>query len=577
MRNAFCAEPDVPHRLSRMLVICLFVLLAPMAASAAPKLAILGEADARRYAEIFDLQDAGDFRAADRLIAKLKNTLLLGHVRFQRYMHPTAYKSEFAELKAWLDRYSDHPEAYRVFSLAMKRKPKAAREPKRPVHGEEHILKLVGEPPVRPAPFVGPAERRARDIRAHVGKGRNAAAERLLASRDTRKVLQPLQRDVLAAKVAMGYFVDGDDKSAYRLASPAAKRSGDRVAQAHWVAALSAYRRGWIETAVRHFEAHAQAERDSTWDAAAGAFWAGRIHLALRDIPKARYWLGQAARRPRTFYGQLALHGLGAESPFDWYSEEATAADIARLSSRTAGKRALALFQAGERWRADQELQPLVEDAEPADLSAILAVALAYDAPRVAVQAAFHLRKAGGAFQPAGYYPSPPWTPAGEYGLDRALLFAFMRQESQFNPRATSFAGARGLMQLMPTTANYVVGEQRFVKARRDGLYDPEANVEIGARYLAYLMDKEAVDGDLFRLAIAYNGGIGNLARWLKEVRHNDDPLLFIEAIPSRETRKFVERVMSNIWMYRDRFGQPATSREDVAMGRWPRYLKQDD
>ncbi len=558
------------------LAICLLFIPASMAV-AAPELAVIGAADAKRYAQIFDLQDAGDFRAADRLIARLENKLLLGHVRFQRYMHPTAYKSEFAELKAWLDRYNDHPEAYRVFSLAMKRKPRAALQPKRPVHGEQHILKLVGEAPPSPAPFVGPAEKRAREIRAHVSKGRNAAAARLLASRSTRSVLKPLQRDVLAAKVAMGYFVDGDDTSAYRLAAPAAKRSGDVVAQAHWVAALSAYRQGWIETAVRHFEAQSQAERDSTWDAAAGAFWAGRIHLALKDIPKARYWLGQAARRPRSFYGQLALHGLGAASPFDWRVEDATAADVARVGRIKAGKRALALFQAGERWRADQELQPLIETAEPEDLRAILAVALAYDAPRVSVQAAFHLRKAGGAFRPAGYYPSPPWIPDGDYGLDRALLFAFMRQESQFNPRATSFAGARGLMQLMPTTANYVVGEDRFVKARRDGLYDPDANVEIGGRYLAYLLEKEAVGGDLFKLAIAYNGGIGNLARWLKEVRHNDDPLLFIEAIPSRETRKFVERVMANLWMYRDRYGQTATSREDVAQGRWPGYKKQDD
>ncbi|MEQ9126236.1 MAG: hypothetical protein RIM80_27145, partial [Alphaproteobacteria bacterium] len=131
------------------------------AAAEAPKLALLNAADADRYARIFDLQDAGDFDAADRLVAGLKSKVLLGHVQFQRYMHPTAYKSRFGELKDWLDRYNDLPEAYRVFSLAMKRRPSGAARPKLPVHGEEHIRELVGEPPPRAAPYVGPAERAA--------------------------------------------------------------------------------------------------------------------------------------------------------------------------------------------------------------------------------------------------------------------------------------------------------------------------------------------------------------------------------------------------------------------------------
>ena len=108
------------------------------------------------------------------------------------------------------------------------------------------------------------------------------------------------------------------------------------------------------------------------------------------------------------------------------------------------------------------------------------------------------------------------------------------------------------------------------------GLFDPEQSVEIGVRYIRYLLDKKAVGNGLFPLAIAYNAGIGNLIRWRREVRHNDDPLLFIEAIPSRETRVFVERVMANFWLYQDQFGQSMTTRDDVAQGRWPIYSPQD-
>ena len=205
----------------------------------------------------------------------------MGHVQFQRYLHPTGYKSKFGELRTWLKKYNDHPEAYRAFSLAMKRKPKKAAQPKRPVYGEEHILALVGEAPPRPMRFVGEQERIARDVRKRIRKGDNAGAVKLLRSANSRRVLSTVKQDTLAAHIAMGYFVDGADETAYRMAAAAGKRSGEAVSQAHWVAALSAYRSGWIDRAVRHFEANALAEGATSWTSAAGAFWAGRIHLAL--------------------------------------------------------------------------------------------------------------------------------------------------------------------------------------------------------------------------------------------------------------------------------------------------------
>jgi len=554
----------------------LLVLAGSEAASAPPKINSIPDADADRYRRIFALQDKGDFSQADRLIARLQDKLLLGHVQFQRYMHPTAYKSKFAELKRWLDSYRDHPEAFRVFSLAMKRKPKGAKAPKRPVYGQEHILALVGEHPARPPPFVGRQERMAGLVRTSVRKGRNEEAERRLNSADARQALPVLQWNTLAARVAMGYFVDGRDKDAFRLAAKAAAWSGQSVGQAHWVAGLAAYRLGWIEQSIVHFEANAMAEGATSWTSAAGAFWAGRIHLALKDVKAARKWLRMAARHDRTFYGQLALHALEAASPFDWKKPPLAQGDFNRLRETAGGRRALALLQIGERWRADQELQSLVDDAKPPLLRSILAIALAYKAPRAAVQAAHKLAGRGGKLIPAGYYPEAPWLPPKGIGIDRALVFAFMRQESQFNPRAASPAGARGLMQVLPSTANYVVGEKRYVGAKRDGLFDPKQSVDVGARYLRYLLNKSQVSGGLFKLAIAYNAGIGNLIRWLRDTPHNDDPLLFIEAIPSRETRVFVERVMANYWIYRDQMGQSLKSRDDVAQGRWPRYVKED-
>jgi soluble lytic murein transglycosylase-like protein len=78
-------------------------------------------------------------------------------------------------------------------------------------------------------------------------------------------------------------------------------------------------------------------------------------------------------------------------------------------------------------------------------------------------------------------------------------------------------------------------------------------------------------------MAAAYNAGPGNLAKWKKSIRGSEDPLLFIESMPSRETRNFVERVIGAYWVYQARLGQPQRSLEAVANGAWPTYQRGDN
>ncbi len=82
--------------------------------------------------------------------------------------------------------------------------------------------------------------------------------------------------------------------------------------------------------------------------------------------------------------------------------------------------------------------------------------------------------------------------------------------------------------------------------------------------------------GDLFRLTTAYNGGPGNLSKWQRQMDYPGDPLMFIESLPSRETRLFIERVLANLWIYRARLGQPAPSLDGIASGDWPLYVALD-
>ncbi len=85
-----------------------------------------------------------------------------------------------------------------------------------------------------------------------------------------------------------------------------------------------------------------------------------------------------------------------------------------------------------------------------------------------------------------------------------------------------------------------------------------------------------AVYALLFYAATAYNGGPGNLRRWLRGMKHRGDPLMFVESIPRKETRDYVELVMTNLWLYRDRMGQPRPSLSDVVAGDWPVYIALD-
>jgi soluble lytic murein transglycosylase-like protein len=212
----------------------------------------------------------------------------------------------------------------------------------------------------------------------------------------------------------------------------------------------------------------------------------------------------------------------------------------------------------------------------PETRTVLLAIADRLGLSSLAFRTATRLAATDGRVVERGLYPVPRWRPSNGFILDRALIFAVMRQESAFNARAHSHAGARGLMQLMPGTAGYMA-KRRFRGRNRQRLYDPVLNVTLGQKYLHYLLKHDTVQGDMFHLAAAYNGGPGNLAKWRRRVgRLSRDPLLFIESVPSRETRNFIERVLANLWLYRERFNQEAPSLNALAAGRAPVYKSID-
>lgn len=545
---------------------------------------VLTESDRKRYQRIFALQEKGNLAAAAKIISKLEDNILMGHVLAQKYLHPTAHRSKFNELKLWLGDFADHPDARRLYRLAMKRRPSGANPPNPPL-GSAGAGIYSGEseyvPPHIPGRGINRDQRNRlsglqRDMRHRIRRGWPTGARQILTSKAYLGLASETQYDAYQARIAWSYYLHNKDELAFELASASAERSRQFVPDADWTAGLSAWRLGRLEAAVGHFAKLAQSPGASPWLVASGAYWAARGELRLRRPQHVSYWLKLAARDPRTFYGLLATRALGLKPELDWRSSILTEAHLAVLDKSPAVRRARALAEVGQGARAEREIRALWPLASSALARAILPLAERLGLAAVQIALGTELRKLDGEAHDAAAFPLPGWQPEGGYAVDRALIFALIRQESKFKATAKSRRGARGLMQLMPATARFAARQERIKGVNSHTLLNPELNIALGQSYVRHLLAQDIVNGNIFYLLCAYNAGPGNLKKWLPKTNFNEDPLLFIESIRSRETRQFIERVIANYWIYRMRLGQPTPSLDATASGLWPKYSAQE-
>ncbi len=136
---------------------------------------------------------------------------------------------------------------------------------------------------------------------------------------------------------------------------------------------------------------------------------------------------------------------------------------------------------------------------------------------------------------------------ARQAGLDPYLVLALVRQESRFDPRALSLSGARGLMQLMPATADWVARKMGYQALQPEDLYRPGINLALGIWYLAYLRERF---GSVIPALAAYNAGEERVRTWMREGRW-DGSYARIHALPYEETRRFLRSVLRDWRVYR--------------------------
>lgn len=546
-------------------------------AAALPR--VLSSADQAAYRDIFRLQDSGDWARADRAIRKLSSRLLLGEVLAQRYLH-RGYRAKQPELLAWMEEFADHADAEAIHALALQRG-KSAGLPA-PVAG--YLFGGATSDGSRWEAASGSARLSAEDrhlaeaikakVRQHLADADTDQAREVLESADAKRLLNAAEADQLESLIGYAYFVDGRDDLVLETVGRRVA-AGSKSPLAHWTAGLAAWRQDRMDDARRHFETLAKSPKSSSWMRAAGAYWAARTNLKSRRPEAVNAWLQVAAENPRTFYGLLARRALGLEIRFDWDAARLTRGDVALMQETPVGRRALGLIQVGEAERAERQLRQIYPNASGDEARALVALAQKANMPALAISLAGGPGKANE--NDAANYPVPNWNPHGGWRIDRALVLAFVRQESGFNPGAKSPAGAVGLMQLLPSTASFISRAAGKGPTVRNALYRPETNLMLGQRYLEHLLEDESINGNLLMMVASYNWGPGNVSRWMKKVDVKDDPLLFLESIPAPETRGFVERVLTNFWMYRMRMNQPTPSLDALASGDWPLYVQLDD
>ncbi len=382
------------------------------------------------------------------------------------------------------------------------------------------------------------------------------------SSDQAERMWEERRRLVLAALRA------GDSRAAYLAAADSGLTTGAPAADAEFDA-------GWVALtklhdpakAAQHF-ANLEHIGSSPVTRGRALYWEGRAAEARGDRAAAEGFYGRAAKYNTTFYGMLAGEKLGARLTLA-SDPDITPSMHAAFEQRDEIAATRLLYDYGQRelfhvfvLNLDDILPTAEDEAQLVDLARGYGeMELSMKAARGAAQRGFIL--------PQRAYPMRAAPDGG--AAEPALVLAITRQESSFDPNVKSGAGARGMMQLMPSTAK-ILARRVGVSYSPNQLSDPEYNMRLGANYLGQIVSQ--FSGSYIMAAAGYNAGPGRPTQWVQfcgDPRGGaTDPIDYIECIPFSETRNYVMRVMENMTVYRAKLNGgsiPLTLSADLKRG----------
>ena len=379
-----------------------------------------------------------------------------------------------------------------------------------------------------------------------------------------RQVIEDYRSDKEAASHALYLLADlatdeGRDSAARAAYREVAERypTSTLAASAAFRAALIAYVSGSHRTAAREWDDLVERHPSSS-EVLAAEYWSGRAWSAAGDSAAARRrWESVQRRSNLSYYSMLAARRLGGSA---WVPPAAADSFMAIPSADSAFARAAALERLGMDSEARLEYDYL-QGHPGGSAEAILATAAAFRDRGLASRGITLARRAlqRGARPDARVYrllypvalDEALASEAATHEIDPSLVAALIRQESRFNPRATSPVGARGLMQIMPRVGHTLATGLEFPAWDAALLYQPDVSLQLGTAHLADLLDGYTDRG---RALAAYNAGKARVERWARK-HGTSDPEIFVERIPFRETRDYVRIIQRNRELYRALYG----------------------
>jgi soluble lytic murein transglycosylase len=365
---------------------------------------------------------------------------------------------------------------------------------------------------------------------------------------------------------------DGRDDDARTFFRQATTRypTGALAASARFRAAILAFVHGDFRTAALELDTLAL-HRPRSSETLAAFYWGGRAWDRMGDTATARArWTEAMRREPASYYAMLAARRLQREP---WAPDSAADTILQDSAVVRSMRRAELLVDLGMDSEAQLEYDWIVSEAERS-VDATLAAAHAFRernlAPR-AIRLGNRALSSGAVRDERLYRVLYPLAyervlsrEAERHGLDPALVAALIRQESSFEPRATSRAGARGLMQIMPAVGRQLASAEDYHVWDTELLYQPDVSLELGMAHLAGLLSGYA---HVSHALAAYNAGSSRAKRWLEKAG-TEDPEVFVERIPFRETRDYVRIILRNRELYRTMYPvRGGSSRAEVTSG----------
>jgi len=382
---------------------------------------------------------------------------------------------------------------------------------------------------------------------------------------DTQSRMWKLRQSlVLAALKAQNY------RGAYNAAAHSGLSSGEPAADAEFYA-------GWLalsklrdpHTADEHF-ARLQSIGTSPLTQSRALYWRGRANEAEGDTVNAQIFYAAAARYQTTFYGQLAAAKTGLTQISLGSDPQINAADRSRFEDREPVRAARLLANIGAKDSFKLLVMAIAETLPTCAEEAMLVdLVRGYGDQELSMRVVRKAAQRGFIMPGRGYPLRTPPTVAN--APEAAFVLGITRQESGFDPRVRSSAGAQGMMQLMPGTAAILARKMGYSYGA-GRLDDPDYNMELGSAYLGQLVGQ--FSGSYIMAAAGYNAGPGRPVEWTSYCgdprSSSTDPADYIECIPFSETRNYVMRVLENTQVYRARLAggsAPLTLATDLKRG----------